>query len=115
MVPSADSLGGVETMTTAGRILVTGATGCLGRHLVESLASAGATIRTLVRASSRVEHLEELGCEVQRGSLEIDQDLQRAVRDVQVIFHLGGLVIDNRPWDTSDVLWQQIRRTNVEG
>jgi nucleoside-diphosphate-sugar epimerase len=47
--------------------------------------------------------------------LEVDEDLKRAVRDVQVIFHLGGLVIDNRPWDTSDVLWHQIRRTNVEG
>jgi nucleoside-diphosphate-sugar epimerase len=102
-------------MTRAGRVLVTGATGCLGRHLVERLAGSGATIRTLVRASSRVEPLEELGCEIQRGSLEADEDLKRAVRDVRVIFHLGGLVIDNRPWDTSDVLWQQIRRTNVEG
>jgi nucleoside-diphosphate-sugar epimerase len=102
-------------MSRAGRVLVTGATGCLGRHLVESLASSGAIVRTLVRASSRVERLKDLGCEIQRGSLEVDEDLKRAVRDVQVIFHLGGLVIDNRPWDTSDVLWQQIRRTNVDG
>jgi nucleoside-diphosphate-sugar epimerase len=93
---------------------VTGATGCLGRHLVEHLVGCGAEVRALVRASSRTDHLERLGVTIQRGSLGDEDDLARAVRDVRVIFHLGGLVVDD-PTDTSDSLWQEIVRSNVEG
>ena len=32
-----------------------------------------------------------------------------------MVYHLGGLVIDDRPDDTSDALWLQISETNVDG
>jgi nucleoside-diphosphate-sugar epimerase len=70
--------------------------------------------RALARESSRTEHLESLGVEVQRGSLVEDGDLERAVAGVDTVFHLGGLVRDD-PSDTSDELWQELRRVNVEG
>src|SRR4051812_18013973 len=97
------------------RALVTGATGCLGEHVVEALIDEGTSVRALVRESSRTGRLEDLGVEVQRGSLTDDDDLRRAVEGMDVVFHLGGLVIDDRPDDTSDELWQQIRRFNVDG
>jgi nucleoside-diphosphate-sugar epimerase len=97
------------------RALVTGATGCLGEHLVEALLEEGTSVRALVRESSRTSRLEELGVEVQRGSLTEEADLRQAVEGMDVVFHLGGLVIDDRPDDTSPELWEQIRRFNVEG
>jgi nucleoside-diphosphate-sugar epimerase len=97
------------------RALVTGATGCLGEHLVEALVAEGTHVRALVRESSRTDRLDAMGVEIQRGSLTEDADLQRAVAGMDVVFHLGGLVIDDRPDDTSDELWQQIRTFNVDG
>jgi 2-alkyl-3-oxoalkanoate reductase len=102
-------------MSTSKRVLVTGATGCLGRHLVDDLSRDGVRIRALVRGSSQTEHLEQHGVEVVRGSLNDDRDVQRAVDGVEVVFHLGGLVVDDRADDTSAMLWNQIHRVNVEG
>jgi len=95
-------------------VLVTGATGCLGSHLVDALVERGVRVRALARESSRTEHLERLGVEVQRGSLTDEADLTRAVRGVDTVFHAGGMVIDD-PTDTSDELWRQLRHVNVEG
>jgi nucleoside-diphosphate-sugar epimerase len=96
------------------RTLVTGATGILGRHLVESLVHDGASVRALARESSRTEHLEQLGVSIQRGDLLHEEDVRRAVRDVEVVFHLGAMVLDD-PTDTSDALWQQVLQVNVQG
>ena len=100
---------------TTNSVLVTGATGCLGRHLVDSLTADGTHVRALVRPSSDTRHLEERGVEILRGSLIDDCDIREAVHGVDVVYHLGGLVIDDRPDDTSDALWLKIRETNVDG
>src|SRR5262245_21185704 len=97
------------------KTLVTGATGCLGRHLVDDLLRDGISVRALVRGSSDVEHLEANGVEVLRGSMTDPNDLRRAVAGVDTVYHLGGLVIDDRPDDTSAALCEQIRSVNVEG
>jgi nucleoside-diphosphate-sugar epimerase len=94
--------------------LVTGATGCLGRHLVEELVEAGTSVRALVRDSSRTDHLQGLGIEVVRGSLVDEHDLARSVQGMEVVFHLGGVVVDD-PGDTSEALWQEIKQINVDG
>jgi 2-alkyl-3-oxoalkanoate reductase len=102
-------------MSMSSKVLVTGATGCLGRHLVDDLSRSGYQIRALVRDSSRLDHLQAHGVEIQRGSLTDEDDLRTAVRGVEVVYHLGGLVIDDRPDDTSATLWKQIRHVNVDG
>jgi nucleoside-diphosphate-sugar epimerase len=99
---------------TMERALVTGATGCLGRHLVEALVERGTYVRALARESSRTDHLKDMGIEIQRGTLVDEEDLERAVASIDTVFHLGGLVRDD-PDDTSDELWQELRRVNVEG
>ncbi|HET6317236.1 MAG TPA: NAD-dependent epimerase/dehydratase family protein, partial [Chloroflexota bacterium] len=97
------------------KTLVTGATGCLGRHLVEDLVRDGVEVRALVRPSSDIAHLEANGVEVMRGSMTDEHNLRSAVAGVDTVYHLGGLVIDDRPDDTSAALWDQIRRVNVDG
>lgn len=93
---------------------MTGATGCLGRHLVESLLESATPVRALVRESSRTDRLEEQGVEIERGSLVERDDVAQAVEGVDTVYHLGGVVVDD-PTDTSDELWQEIHKFNVEG
>ena len=72
------------------RILVTGGTGFLGKHLLAMLARRGERVRVLSRAATP--ELDELGVEVCAGSL-LDADvLARALRGVDRVYHLAGLV-----------------------
>ncbi|MCA9610139.1 MAG: NAD(P)H-binding protein, partial [Myxococcales bacterium] len=61
------------------RVLVTGATGFLGEHLVEALIADGATVRAFARASSRTDTIEALGAEVARGAFDDASSLERAL------------------------------------
>lgn len=72
------------------RVLVTGATGFLGAHLVEALLARGHEVRALVRARSDTRHLERLGVELCRGSLAPAAGLGEAVEGAGAIVHCAG-------------------------
>jgi dTDP-glucose 4,6-dehydratase len=82
------------------KVLVTGAGGFIGSHLVESLVKEGAAVRAFVRYNSRgdsgmlrwtpaeiMSSLEVLG-----GDLRDLEAVQRAVADRDLVFHLGALI-----------------------
>lgn len=74
------------------RILVTGATGFVGRHAVSALIAAGIPIRVLVRDERRVPaSWPAAGVEVVLGALEDNGLLRSLCRDVGRIWHLAGL------------------------
>jgi nucleoside-diphosphate-sugar epimerase len=81
----------------SGQVLVTGASGFIGSHLLEGLLSRHAGVRALVRYSSG--HSEnEVGkagsdddVEVVVGDLRDLAAVQRAVKGSSYIFHVGGL------------------------
>lgn len=73
------------------RVLITGATGFVGSHLVAALAGSGAEIRALVRRTSRTAQLERLGIQRVEGGLDDAAALRRAVAGVDVVFHLAAL------------------------
>lgn len=72
-------------------VLVTGATGFLGRHLVAQLLTAGYTVRVLCR--SQPDFPSQV--EVVRGDVTAPADVDRAVRGVDAVFHLAGMVSRN--------------------
>lgn len=69
---------------------VTGGTGFIGRHLVERLRAAGHPVRCLVRASSSVDPLRQVGAELCQADLTDRRELAAALRGCSVVFHLAG-------------------------
>jgi dihydroflavonol-4-reductase len=72
------------------RTLVTGATGFLGSHLTRLLVRRGDEVRALVRPSSDLEALTELGVATVRGDVLDRRSVRRALRGVDRVFHAAG-------------------------
>ena len=66
-------------------ILVTGAAGFVGRHVVQALLAAGQDVRALVRDPKKG---AALGCEVVQGDMIDAASLRRAVEGVEGVVHL---------------------------
>lgn len=82
------------------KVLVTGAGGFIGSHLVETLVNAGAQVRAFVRYNSRGDagmlrslQPEVLGAvEIIPGDLRDEDTVRAAVKDCSIVFHLGALI-----------------------
>ncbi len=74
------------------RILVTGATGFLGSHLVETLIGSRHTVTCLVRKTSNLKYLEGLEYERREASLDDPEALRAAVMGQEAIVHCAALV-----------------------
>ena len=73
------------------RILVTGATGLIGGRLVKTLAADGHNVKLLVRRSSAVSVLRKLSVEPEYGDIRDSESVERAVKDVDVVYHLAAI------------------------
>ena len=79
------------------KVLVTGATGFVGREVVRQLRAAGHTIRILARsaASARVrEAASHWGAEVHSGDLLDSASLDGAVKGMEAVIHLVGIITE---------------------
>lgn len=72
-------------------ILITGATGFIGRALVRQLSSIGYPLRALIRPSSKTPRLPKgVPVEVAVVSLADTRGLRAAMRDVETVIHLAS-------------------------
>ncbi|MDX9714138.1 MAG: NAD-dependent epimerase/dehydratase family protein [Dissulfurispiraceae bacterium] len=73
------------------RALVTGPTGFIGSHLVEALLADGFSVKCLVRSSSDTSRLDGLDVKLIYGDCAERETINKAVSDVDYVFHLAGL------------------------
>ena len=69
------------------KILLTGATGFLGRHIVKKLTSEGVEVRALVRKTSSISHLQNEKIKFIQGNLRDRESIQKAIKGVDAVVH----------------------------
>jgi nucleoside-diphosphate-sugar epimerase len=89
-------------------MLVTGATGLVGSHVVETALSRDVPVRALVRDPRDAGFLKQWGAELVRGDMSDQGSLPQAVEGATLIVHCAAKVGDWGPVD-------DYRRVNVEG
>jgi nucleoside-diphosphate-sugar epimerase len=91
------------------KILITGATGFLGSHLVERNREAGRRVRILaLPGDPKAAEFEARDIQVVYGDIRDFRAVEKAVAGVQVVFHLAAVVTDWAP----KTLFSQV---NVDG
>ncbi|HZA39326.1 MAG TPA: SDR family NAD(P)-dependent oxidoreductase [Actinomycetota bacterium] len=78
-------------MTPAGKVLVTGGTGTIGRALLQRLVADGRQVMALARSQSSADTLSDLGAEPVRGSVEDADSVQVAASGCGTLFHAAGV------------------------
>ncbi len=91
------------------KVLVTGPTGFVGRHLLPLLLDRGDDVRGLVRPATDDSWLRDRDVEVMRGDLLDPESVRRAAAGCERVYHLAGLVAHER----RDA--DRLRAVNVEG
>jgi len=89
------------------KVLVTGATGFIGTHLVQALAARGDEVICLRRKSSDVRRLEPLNVRFVAGDVTVPESLAAAIEQVDVVLHLAGM--------TKALGARQMMRVNRDG
>lgn len=86
-------------------ILVTGAGGFVGGHVVRALTGAGERVRALVRGSAGAARLEDVDCEIARGDVTDAASLRSAVEGCTAVVHLVAILV-GKPADFDRVMTQ---------
>jgi nucleoside-diphosphate-sugar epimerase len=73
------------------RVLVTGAAGFVGYHLIQALVARGDSVRAFALPVENTSALEQPGVEVRRGDVRNYADVAAAMQDIDVVFHLAAI------------------------
>ena len=90
-------------------VLISGAGGFVGGHVVRRYLEHGYRVRAFVRSTSRVEHLTALGVPLVYGDLRDPASLRAALEGCSVLVHVAA---DYRLWARDPT---ELYRSNVDG
>jgi dihydroflavonol-4-reductase len=96
-------------MAREGTVLLTGASGFVGSAVARRLRSAGFNVRALVRPTSPVAHLSDLGLDFATGDLRDAEAVRNAMTGARFLFHVAA---DYRLWARDP---NELTQTNVAG
>jgi nucleoside-diphosphate-sugar epimerase len=88
-------------------VFVTGASGFIGTHLVETLRARGDRVRCVVRKSSPSNLLREAGAELIYGDLTQPRLLEEGMYGARAVFHLAGM--------TAALRYEDMLKVNRDG
>jgi len=91
------------------KVFLTGATGFVGHHVAQELASQGTQLRLLVRKTSNLANLEGIAGETHVGDLSDPESLRPALAGCDAVMHVAA---DYRLWIPDP---QAMYRANVDG
>ncbi len=80
------------------KVLITGATGFIGSHIVKSLIAKGHKVRALVRKSSDTSGIKGPGVDLALGDITDPESLAAAVLGMDAVIHLAAMVSDFGPY-----------------
>jgi len=78
--------------------VITGATGLLGSHIAEQLIARGERVRALVRPTSDVTFLKQIGVQLAVGDLTDPPSLRRAFAGADIVYHSAAKVGEWGRW-----------------
>ena len=81
------------------KVLVTGATGFVGSHLVDRLLEHRRSVRCLVRTSSNLRYVKDPQIELAYGGLDGSTDWDETLEDVEIVYHVAGTTFARRAKD----------------
>ena len=73
------------------QVLVTGAAGFIGSHLVDSLAADGMAVRSFVLPGSDLSNLQDCRSEIVYGDIRDPASLRQAMRGIDIVYHLAAI------------------------
>ena len=73
-------------------ILVTGATGFIGSHLLQRMRKEGMPVRALVREAAKARPLQDMGVELATGAVSDRAALEKAAAGCERVIHLVGII-----------------------
>ena len=88
-------------------VFVTGASGFIGTHLVETLRARGERVRCVVRKGSKSNLLREAGAELIYGELHQPRLLEEGMYGAAAVFHLAGM--------TAALRYEDMLKVNRDG
>ncbi len=91
------------------KVLVTGATGCVGTGFVERLLARGYEVRAMARQTSDLSYLKTTGAEIVLADVTRPETLVPAVQGVDIVFHCAAQVTPG--WGP----WSRFEAVTVEG
>lgn len=90
------------------KVLVTGGTGFIGKHLIDALIKEGHQVKVIARNPKKTKPIKKKGVKIVIGDLGNKRFLKKELEGIEVVYHLAA--IPGRSWQAS---WSDYQKVNL--